>query len=546
MSINAPTTRLRRTSVARNVLGCLLSLTTALSPVLATVAPARANDSIVQVNRPQQTISLGLDKSKVIDLPVDAHDILVANPVVADAVTRTARRIYIFGKQVGQTNIFIFDARGKEIAVLDLRVERDVAGLEGTIRKYITDADVKVEILNDNVVLTGTVQTPQDAARAVQLAQIYLTGGEATTGNFIKSATSGSGPNGGDVELAQEQRRESQIVNLLQIQGEDQVTLKVTVAEVQRSVVKQLGFNTQSASSIDGIGVSTLSESVFGLGKAQSLSGLRAAGAIGSSLIDVQMRAMEQAGVMRTLAEPSLTAISGEQASFKVGGSFSIPKAKEETLGTDAVEPTTEIIGYDTSGRPLTRTTPGTPAKAGSYKYEGRDVDYGIGLDFTPVVLSPGRISLKLRTSVSEPTFESPFTVHDGLVPATNALGVRKRMADTTVELPSGGSLVIAGLVRDETRQVISGYPGLAKIPVLGTLFRSRDFQHYETELVIIVTPYLVRPVARKALARPDDGLAFSSDGAGNFLGRINRVYGAMETDLPPGRYHGVVGYIYK
>ncbi|MBC8129833.1 MAG: pilus assembly protein CpaC, partial [Rhizobiaceae bacterium] len=108
------------------------------------------------------------------------------------------------------------------------------------------------------------------------------------------------------------------------------------------------------------------------------------------------------------------------------------------------------------------------------------------------------------------------------------------------------GSLVIAGLVRDETRQVISGFPGMSRIPVFGTLFRSRDFQRYETELVIIVTPYLVRPVARKDLARPDDGLNFSSDGAGNFLGRINRVYGAMETDLPPGRYNGVVGYIYK
>jgi pilus assembly protein CpaC len=166
-------------------------------------------------------------------------------------------------------------------------------------------------------------------------------------------------------------------------------------------------------------------------------------------------------------------------------------------------------------------------------------------------VLSPGRISLKLRTSVSEPTFESPFNLPGGVSNNDNVLtsamiGIRKRLADTTVELPSGGSLVIAGLVRDETRQVISGYPGLSKVPILGTLFRSRDFQRYETELVIIVTPYLVRPVARQALARPDDGLNFSSDGASNFLGRINRVYGTMETDLPPGRYHGMVGYIYK
>ncbi len=155
-------------------------------------APASAESAVVAVNRAQQTISLGLDKSKVIDLPRDAHDIIVANPTVADAVTRTARRIYIFGKEVGQTNIFVFDAAGREIAVLDLRIERDVVGLAATIRKYIPTSDVTVDILNDNVVLTGSVQTAQDAARAVQLAEIYLRGGEATTGQFIRSATAGA------------------------------------------------------------------------------------------------------------------------------------------------------------------------------------------------------------------------------------------------------------------------------------------------------------------------------------------------------------------
>ena len=534
MLINSQTTRFQRTSASRTVLGGLLSLVTAFSPVLATVAPAKAASSVVKVSRSQQTISLGLDKSKVIDLPVDAHDILVANPAVADAVTRTARRIYIFGKQVGQTNIFVFDAKGQEIAVLDLRIERDVAGLEGSIRKYIKDADVQVEILNDNVVLTGSVQTPQDAARAVQLAEIYLTGGEATTGAYIKSATSGAGPEGGAVALAQEDRRQSQIVNLLQIQGEDQVMLKVTVAEVQRSVIKQLGFNGSASAVMDGITMGAISDNPFALGKNAAASALSAAGSIGSGSIDAQLNAMEQAGVMKTLAEPSLTAISGEQASFKVGGTFNVASNKDETPETRSpiINAAGNIVGYDV-----------IPA---SVQYESKEIDYGIGLDFTPVVLSPGRISLKIRTAVSEPTFESPFVIPKGMAPAVTQVGIRKRLADTTVELPSGGSMVIAGLVRDEQRQVISGFPGLSKIPVLGTLFRSRDFQRYETELVVIVTPYLVRPVARKALAQPGDGLNFSSDGAGNFLGRINRVYGAMETNLPPGRYHGVVGYIYK
>ena len=507
--------------------------------VLAAVAPAlpalAEGSPTIRVTQPQQSIVLGLDKSKVVDLPADAHDILVANPGIADAVTRTARRLYIFGKQVGQTNIFVFDRNGGEIAVLDLRVERDIAGLEKTIAKYIPTSEVKVEILNDNVVLTGQVETPQDAAQAVRLAQVYVTGGEATTSQFIKSASGEASAGGGaGVSQAFEERQTSQIINLLQIAGEDQVTLKVTVAEVQRSVIKQLGFNGIAQGAIDGFSFGAISDNPFGLGKSLSSSGAFGNGTVGTGSIDAELSALEQAGVMRTLAEPSLTAISGEQASFKVGGEFNIADGKDETAEerTPILNANGAVVGYDT-----------TPA---SVKYQHRAIDYGIGLDFTPVVLSPGRISLKIRTSFSEPTFESPFNIPKGVAPAVNLIGIRKRLADTTVELPSGGSLVIAGLVRDEMRQVISGFPGLSKVPVLGTLFRSRDFQRYETELVVIVTPYLVRPTSRQALARPDDGLNFTADGAGNFLGRINRVYGAMETDLPPGRYHGIVGYIYK
>ncbi|MCQ8783516.1 type II and III secretion system protein family protein [Mangrovibrevibacter kandeliae] len=523
-------------TLRQRLLATALGALTAIGPCLASLpAAAAGDDSVISVSRPHQTITLGLDKSKVIDLPRDAHDILVANPAVADAITRTSRRIYIFGKQIGQTNIFVFDGQGHEVAVLDLRIERDIHGLEDTIRKYIPNSEVNAELLNDNVVLTGAVETPQDAARAVRLAEIYVTGGEATTSQYIKSASGSAGSGGSDVSQASEERQKSQIVNLLQIRGEDQVTLKVTVAEVQRSVVKQLGLDGTIQSTIDGIAFGAVSDSPFGLGKAMSSAGANIAGSIGSSDISGQLTALEQAGVMRTLAEPSLTAISGESASFKVGGEFQIADGKSETpeTRTPILNAAGNIVGYDT-----------TPA---TVDYPHRTIDYGIGLDFTPVVLSPGRISLKIRTSVSEPTFESPFSIPRGsLAAGVNLIGIRKRLADTSVELPSGGSLVIAGLVRDEARQVISGLPGLAKVPILGTLFRSRDFQHYETELVVIVTPYLVRPVARQDLARPDDGLNFTSDGSANFLGKINRVYGAMETKLPPGRYHGVVGYIYK
>ncbi|WAJ30128.1 type II and III secretion system protein family protein [Antarcticirhabdus aurantiaca] len=521
---------------ARSLASTLLAATTALLPLGQTSSAASNDDAVVRIASPQQTVRLGLDKSKVIDLPRDAHDILVANPEVADAVTRTSRRIYIFGKQIGQTNLFVFDAQGREIAVIDLRIERDISGLEAAIRKYLPNSEVQAEMLNDNVVLTGTVDTPQDASRAADLARIYVTGGEATTGAYIQSATAAGGEGGADVGFAQEARRESRIVNLIQIRGEDQVTLKVTVAEVQRSVVKQLGINSLSSGNLmDGISFATAGDNAFGLGNRLSNNLLTLGGTVGNTNVSGMLAALEQAGVMRTLAEPSLTAISGESASFKVGGEFNIPSGR-----TFTPEKRTNI--RNDQGRIVD-----TEVEEATYTLDSRQVDYGIGLDFTPVVLSPGRISLKVKTSVSEPTFENPFALAGSMqVPATVITGIRKRLADTTVELPSGGSIVIAGLVRDEVRQVVSGVPGLSKLPVLGTLFRSRDFQRYETELVVIVTPYLVRPVARQALARPDDGLAFSSDGAANFLGRVNRVYGHMDTKLPPGRYHGVVGYIYK
>jgi pilus assembly protein CpaC len=254
--------------------------------------------------------------------------------------------------------------------------------------------------------------------------------------------------------------------------------------------------------------------------------------AIGTSTIDAYVNAMEHAGVMKTLAEPTLTAVSGEKATFKVGGEFNL-------------------------------VTERTSDDEGGVQYTVDKIEYGIGLEFQPVVLSPGRISLKLRTSVSEPTTEGsvpfeagPSSADPGLfggifeprrnVPGTNMLSIRKRLADTTIELPSGGSMMIAGLVRDDVRQAVNGIPGLSKIPVLGALFRSRDFVRNETELVIIVTPYLARPVARNELAKPDDNFNPASDGAGYFLGRVNRVYGTMQTDLAPGRYHGVVGFIYK
>ncbi|UCI07498.1 type II and III secretion system protein family protein [Mesorhizobium sp. B1-1-8] len=468
-----------------------------------------------------QRVKLGLNKSVVIDLPSDAYDILVANPAVADAVTRTARRIYLFGKAVGETNIFVFGPNGEQIVSLDLAVERDVAGLEDYLKRFIPSSQIKVELLNDNVVLTGMVDTPLDAKRAVDLATIFVSGGEATTGQYSQTAAGGSANGGVDINNPDQERRVSKIVNLLQIIGDDQVTLKVTVAEVSRSVMKQLGVNMIGSGSANGISYGAMSSPPYGLGKpiAQT-SNLRLGGGLGNG-IQAYINAMEQSGVMKTLAEPTLTAVSGEKATFKVGGEFNLITSRTNNVSTDN--------------------------QTGQVTYTNEKLEYGIGLEFQPVVLSAGRISLKVRTAVSEPTAEGATTLEGAAeLPGTTLLSIRKRLADTTVELPSGGSMMIAGLVRDDVRQAVSGLPGLAKIPVLGTLFRSKDFVRNESELVVIITPYLVKPVARNELDKPDDNFNPPSDGAGMFLGRVNRVYGTMQTDRPPGRYHGVVGFIYK
>ena len=511
-------------SAAAGMAFCLAISGLPVTPFSGNLAPASAlaeQQSLIRITEAgtgiRKRLKLGLNKALVVDLPADAHDILVADPSMADAVTRTSRRIYLFGKSVGQTNIFIFGPSGEEIVSLDLEIERDIAGLQQNLRRFLPESDIQVEIVSDNIVLTGTVRTPQDAAQAEKLATAFLRGGEATTrGTVATSESSGDGA----VAIYAEDRQLSQIVNLLTIEGEDQVTLKVTVAEVSRQVLKQLGFNGSIRSGTSGDGVSFANPA--NLGNIMGSVG-RIAGTIGSGSMNFTsyLNAMEQAGVMRTLAEPSLTAISGEQANFYVGGDFRLAAEQEVSIDKDT----------------------NVPVVTNSFE----TVEYGISLNFKPVVLSAGRIALRIDTSVSEPTFQGSVTTGNspGSIPGNTYLGIRKREASTSVELPSGGSIVIAGLVQDDIRQAMSGFPGASKIPIFGTLFRSKDFVRNETELVIIATPYLVRPVARNQIARPDDNFNPENDAASFFLNRVNKIYGRKET-VDAGQYHGAVGFIYK
>ncbi|WP_430241295.1 type II and III secretion system protein family protein [Neorhizobium sp. DAR64861/K0K2] len=512
--------RIRRSSVA----GIALCLSVSgfpggYAPVGLSVrdAVAASDASLIRITEGgpgvKRRVQLGLNKALVVDLPADAHDILVADPSLADAVTRTSRRIYLFGKTVGQTNIFVFGPNGEEIVSLDVEIERDISGLQQNLRRFLPESDIKVEIISDNIVLSGTVRTPQDSSQAEKLARAFLKGGEATTRNITAQG------NNGDADIFAENRQQSQIVNLLTIEGEDQVTLKVTVAEVSRQVLKQLGFNGSISGNKGAINFANPTN----LGNAVNTFGSGGlAGSIGAASISTYMNAMEQAGVMRTLAEPSLTAISGQQAKFYVGGEYRLPADQE--------------VSKEDGGTTVSRTV--------------QSVDYGIELNFKPVVLSPGRISLNIETNVSEPTYEGSATTGNDLdlrVPGNTYMSIRKREASTTVELPSGGSIVIAGLVQDNVRQAMSGFPGISKVPVFGTLFRSKDFIRNETELVIIATPYLVRPVARNEIARPDDNFNPENDAASFFLNRVNKIYGRNEPAKSGGsQYHGSVGFIYK
>jgi pilus assembly protein CpaC len=235
-------------------------------------------------------------------------------------------------------------------------------------------------------------------------------------------------------------------------------------------------------------------------------------GSAGKAKTDANIKALEKDGVARVLAEPTLTAISGEASKFTAGGTFPVP-TNETCTGAGGIPPCT--VGVD-------------------FK------PYGVTLGFTPVVLSPGRISMRLTTEVTDIDFENTFTFVNITVP-----GTRTRQAESTVELPSGGSVALAGLIQQEVRAHLNGLPGLMKLPILGALFRSQDYQRNETELVIIVTPYIVKPVSPSDIARPDDNFVDPTDPQALLLGKLNKIYGVAGANAPPPNYRGSVGFIH-
>jgi pilus assembly protein CpaC len=424
-------------------------------------------------------IDLQLGKSILVDLPRDAKEVFVANPGVANALVRSSRKIYVIGVATGSTTIFVNDAEGKQIAVLDMTIAqelgKELSVLRDLMRSTFPTATIDVKSVGNSFVLSGFVDGPLDAQRAVDIATTLTAG-----------VQNGGGKSGS-------------VINALQVRGRDQVMIKVTVAEVQKSVVKNLG--------IDVSGSWKVGASTFGLATPPVLTPSQNVnfGRTGNSSSAATVRALEKQGVFHTLAEPTLTAISGESAKFLAGGEIPI----------------------------LTRTCSPTCTDSVTFK------PVGVSLAFTPVVLSEGRISLHVSTEVTERDDANSAKSAGVDIP-----GFQTRRTETTVELPSGGSMAVAGLIKQSSSVNTNGLPGLMNLPILGALARSRAFLSNETELLITVTPYIVKPTEQRNLPRPDDGYVDASDPAAMFLGRVNRLYGVSGNSRNVGSYRGNVGFI--
>ena len=463
-------------------------------------------------------IRLGINKSMVVELPRDAGDVLVSNPDVADAVLRTSRRLYLIGVQIGQASVFLFDGAGQEIASLDIMVEGDLSGLQRILNAAVPLGTVQVEAINGSIVLTGNVPSSLDSKKAEDVANSALEKDRTISGRFV---TRGS------------------VINLLTVSGSDQVTLKVTIAEIRREVVRQLGINSSALLSGSSIGFSLFNPSVTPANFANlANSAASLANSDGGDTLSATLKALEETNMMRLLAEPNLTAVSGERASFLAGGKY--PGIREVKAGSAE----RREVSTSTAAGIVTTTEDVIPAEPDEITYEFLTV--GVALDFLPVVLSGGRISLKVKTEVSDFAMDGGGRLGGGFGDAYTLPPITTRRAETTVELPSGGSFMIGGLVQERTRRSISGLPGLQRLPILGSLFSSRDFQRFETELVIIVTPYLVRPVAPSKLATPIDNLAVTNDAQGIFMGRLTQTYGGADSRTPASQYHGQIGFAFE
>lgn len=428
------------------------------------------------VTRPSQDIAISLGRGQLITVPGRMADVFVANEAIADVQIKSTNQLYIMGKAGGTTTVYASDAAGNVIWSANIRVGSNIDSVDQMLRVAMPEAKIALSTFgSDTVLLTGTVAAPEDAAEAKRLVEAFM--GKSTN-----------------------------VISRLKMATPLQVNLQVRIAEVSRSLVKTLNTNIQSADYTNGfqfgigqgtgaaqwtpggpLGVNvttgpTGSTVVNGRAGLTTLAG--AGKLLGLNLLGT-LDAGETAGLVTTLAQPNLTAISGETAEFLAGGEFPIPSS--QGLGTTSIE----------------------------YK------KYGVSLSYTPTVLANGRISIRVRPEVSE--LGESIRQNGFDVPTINT-----RRAETTVELGSGQSFMIAGLLKNSTSNTVQKLPGAGDVPILGALFRSTGFKRGETELVIVVTPYLVNPVDANDIKLPTDGYQAPND--------VQRIFGNMESDGRSGR----------
>ena len=430
----------------------LAALALSVGPVVV-ASPAAAQS---RAARPSETLTLSQNTGTLVRLSSPMSDVFVANEQIADVQVRSSTQLYVYGKTSGETTVYATGANGKVVYAANVRVGTNAGSVGEMLRLAMPEANIQATPMNNLVLLTGTVAQPNDVEEAQRLVQAYV--GEGT-----------------------------QVVSRLRSATPLQVTLKVKIAEVSRTLLKSIGVNLLAESG--GIGIMQ-GQGIFlpPPGEVSETGPQVLRNVIGSTLfgqgklfgIDVlsSLDLAETDGLVTTLAEPNLTALSGETASFLAGGEFPIPVS--QSLGSVAIE----------------------------YK------QYGVSLAFTPIVLADGRISMRVRPEVSELSAEGSIRLNGFDVPALTT-----RRAETTVELGSGQSFMLAGLLRNTNTNNIDKAPFLGDLPILGALFRSTSFRRQESELVIIVTPYLVRPVSGR-MALPTDGYRAPTDAERIFLGQ--------------------------
>lgn len=410
-----------------------------------------------------ERVEVGLNKSMIVDLPADVAEVIVGQPTVAAAIMRSKRRAIIQGIEAGGTNIFFIDGRGETIAVLDVAVGNGADDLVTTLARVIPGSRIQVQTFGDGgLVLSGTVLSGDDQQKALAIAAQFATSPE-------------------------------KVANAMTVEGSQQVMLQVTIAEVSRETIKQLGINLSGSLTFGNVNLG------FASSQTALPNGVSGGLTMPGATINAAIRALQQRGAVRTLAEPTLTAMTGQTADFFVGGEFPTLSAIEDGVR--------------------------------SFTYR----DFGVRLSFTPTVKSNGIIGLAVDTEVSE-LAEGGFDTGAGIIP-----GINTRNTKTTVELPAGTTLSIAGLFQDKVRQQIAGLPGIGDIPILGALFRSRQFQQNRTELVVLVTPILAYPGPMPQL--PTDDYVVAGDAEAIFLGRMEAMYG-VGPDGMRGSYDGSVGFV--